>query len=67
MTEHADRYAPRFGRPVADWHRWFAWRPVETVDRGRVWLRVVNRRRIHKLYFLVGGADWWFQHAVDIA
>jgi len=61
-----DRYAPMFGRPVADWHKWFAWRPVETVDRGKVWLRVVNRRRVHKLYLLPGGADWWFQHAVDI-
>lgn len=61
-----DLYAPMFGRPVADWHKWFAWRPVETVDRGTVWLRVVNRRRIHKHQFLVGGADWWFQHAVDL-
>ena len=61
-----DRYEPSFGDAVAGWHRWFAWRPVETVDRGAVWLRVVNRRRIQKHHFLHGGADFWFQHAVDI-
>lgn len=61
-----DIYRPTFGEPIADWHRWFAWRPVETVDRGWRWLRVVNRRRIHKHHFLLGGADFWFQHAVDI-
>lgn len=62
----ADRFSPRFGSPVSDWYRWFAWRPVETVDRGKQWLRIVNRRRIHKYHFLDGGADFWFQHAVKI-
>jgi len=66
MNNERDRYAPMFGRPVGEWYRWFAWRPVETVDRGRQWLRFVHRRRIHKLYFLHGGADWWFQHAVTL-
>lgn len=60
-----DVYAQSFVDPVADWHRWFAWRPVETADRGRQWLRMVNRRRIQKHHFLNGGADFWFQHAVD--
>lgn len=62
----SDRYTPMFGRPIAGWHRWFAWRPVWSVDRGYVWLRVLNRRRIHKHQYLDGGADFWFQYAVDV-
>lgn len=58
---------PAFGRPVGGWFRWFAWHPVKTVDRGWRWLRFVNRRRIHKYGYLPGGADFWFQNAVDIA
>jgi len=27
-------------------HRWFAWRPVDTEDRGWRWLRLVWRRRV---------------------
>lgn len=64
MTE--DQYAPAFGRAFTPWWRWFAWRPVETVDRGKVWLRLVWRRRIHKHQYLNGGRDFWFQHAVNI-
>ena len=64
MSEH-DPYRPRFGEPVGPWFHWFAWRPVETVDRGRCFLRPVWRRRIQKHSFLTGGADFWFQHAVD--
>lgn len=61
-----DPYLPAFGSPVADWHRWFAWHPVETVDRGWRWLRPVWRRRIEKHDYLYGGADRWFQHAVAV-
>jgi hypothetical protein len=60
----SDNFLPRFGRPITKWWNWFAWRPVNTVDRGWVWLRVVKRRRIAKLPFLDGGADLWFQHVV---
>lgn len=63
----SERYMPLFGRPVAPWHRWFAWRPVDTVDRGWRWLRVVNRRRVQKLVSLPGGFDFWFQYAVDVS
>lgn len=56
-------YTPAFGRPIADWHKWFAWRPVNTVDRGTMWLRFVWRRRIEKHDYLDGGPDRWFQHA----
>jgi hypothetical protein len=61
-----DWYAPMFGDSVAPWHRWFAWRPVSTVDRGTQWLRVVYRRRIQKHSYLNGGPDFWFQHVCDV-
>jgi len=61
-----DRYAPRFGAPISNWFRWFAWRPVNTVDRGWRWLVIVNRRRIQKHNYLDGGGDFWFQHAVAL-
>lgn len=58
------RYDPAFGEPVSDWFRWFAWRPVETIDRGWRWLRPVWRRRVHRHQYLRGGADFWFQECV---
>lgn len=62
-----DQYAPLFGSPVAPWHRWFAWRPVNTVDRGTRWLTVIHRRRVQKHQYLDGGGrDFWFQYAVSI-
>ena len=62
----SDPYRPSFGEPINDWHRWFAWRPVDTVDRGWRWLRSVNCRRIQKHNYLPGGPDSWFQYAVEI-
>lgn len=61
-----DALRPMFGEPVSDWFRWFAWHPVETVDRGRRWLVPVWRRRIYKHQFLSGGPDFWFQHTCVI-
>ena len=66
MSANEDEFAPQFGTPVAGWFRWFAWRPVNTVDRGWRWLRVVNCRRIQRKQHLTGGADFWFQYAVAI-
>ncbi len=62
----SDPYAPLFGTPVAQWHRWFAWRPVDTVDRGTRWLTVIHRRRVHQNGYLDGGPDFWFQYAVSV-
>jgi hypothetical protein len=67
LSPHDDAYLPTFGEPVSGWFRWFAWRPVDTVDRGWRWLVVVHRRRIHKHQYLSGGMDWWFQHAVKVS
>lgn len=58
----SDPLEPLFGSPVADWHRWFAWRPVDTVDHGYVWLAHIWRRRIQRHQYLNGGPDFWFQH-----
>ena len=49
------------------WHRWFAWRPVQTVDRGWRWLRFVQRRRFQLKPYLHGAEFWsWFQFAVAV-
>lgn len=65
-SEMSEPYAPMFGEPVSEWFRWFAWRPVQTVDRGWRWMRPVWKRRISKHSYLDGGSDFWFQHAVDV-
>lgn len=60
-------YEPIFASPVSPWFRWFAWRPVHTVDRGWRWMRPVWRRRVQKHHYLPGGGrDFWFQVAVSI-
>lgn len=55
---------PAFGDPVGPWHRWFAWRPVRTVDRGLRWLRPLWRRRYQTKGHLPGPTYHWFHHAV---
>jgi len=32
---------------IGDWHRWFAWRPVD-VDGSWVWLEFVERKRCYE-------------------
>jgi len=58
-------YKPRFGTAIAPWHKWFAWRPVQTVDQGYKWLIFVNRRKIIKHDYLDGGPDEWWQYCVE--
>jgi len=59
-------FKPKYGFPVCDWYKWFAWYPVDTVDRGWRWLSTVNKRRIHKHDYLDGGPDFWNQYAVTL-
>lgn len=60
MTHPLDRYEPEYGNPIADWHKVFAWLPVDTVDRGIVWLHFVYRRRIQKKdHIYLGPSRWW--------
>ena len=66
MTEPDDPYRPLFGFPITPWHRWFAWHPVDTADRGWRWLRIVWRRRCQKKPMLDGPGMRWFQYAVEV-
>lgn len=51
-----------FYDPIGTWHRWFAWRPVDTVTHGWVWLRAVERRRIQLKLHLPGLIDQGWQY-----
>lgn len=53
---------PTFGDPIGPWHRWFAWFPIKTYDRRRVFLHYVERRCIQRHAYLSGGPDFWFQY-----
>jgi hypothetical protein len=46
---------------MTEWHWWFAWRPVSTVDERLTWLRVVKRRRRYLPWWIhcVGGSGYW--------
>lgn len=57
--------APSFGFPIGPWHRWFAWRPTQTVDRGWRWLRPVWRRRFQTHDFLPTATHQWFLTSVE--
>ncbi|ASR83382.1 hypothetical protein SEA_CATERPILLAR_82 [Arthrobacter phage Caterpillar] len=59
-------YSPMFGRTVSDWERWFAWRPVHTLDQGWVFGRFVWRRRCVKKALLPGPQTFWFQYLVKL-
>lgn len=53
---------PAFGNPVGVWHRWFAWYPISTYDRGMRWLCTVERRRYVTHSYLpvqVSGTLFW--------
>lgn len=56
---------PMFGNPIGPWFRWFAWRPVRTMDRGWRWLRPVWRRRYQSKSHLQGPMFQWFHHVVE--
>jgi hypothetical protein len=48
---------------VAEWHRWFAWYPVE-VDGKWVWLETLCRRGTFRVWW---DADWyeWEYRIID--
>ena len=59
----SELWASRFGFATGPWHRWFAWHPVYTQDRGWTWLRLVERQRYHLKAHLDEGrgpSAWWF-------
>jgi hypothetical protein len=63
----ADPAQPMFGNAIADWHGWFAWKPVKTWDGRWRWLTIVERRRCQlKSYIFCPypTLDQWWQHRV---
>lgn len=58
----SDSFQPMFGNPIADWHWKFTWLPINTLDRGWIWLKFIKRRRIAKHKYLDGGSDFWWQY-----
>lgn len=49
---------------VGPWHRWFAWRPVNTVTHGWKWWRRVERRRVQSGLHLPGLIDQCWQYRI---
>jgi hypothetical protein len=41
-------------RKNTEWHRWFAWYPVDITPHQFVWLEWVNRKKV----FCVGDAEY---------
>lgn len=58
-------YRPLFYVPTTPWVQSFAWLPVDTTDRGLVWLRRVYKRRIQKKLTLPGPPDQAWQYVCD--
>lgn len=44
-----------------NWHRWFAWHPVRTIDERWAWLRPVWRQPVHFNHDKGDGFFW--EHA----
>lgn len=61
-----DPYRPMFADPIGPWFRWFAWRPVCTIDRGWRWLRPVWRRATQTKMSLPGPTITAFQNVVSL-
>lgn len=57
-----DDMQPRFGEPISNWYKYFAWKPVETLDRGWRWLWVVYKRKCQPHIYLSGPATSFFQY-----
>lgn len=53
---------PLWGDAIGPYHRWFAWRPVETWNCGWRWLRFVYRRRCQTKPYLDGPMLQWWQY-----
>lgn len=62
MSGDQTNYKPAFGFALGPYHRYFAWKPVDTFDRGWRWLCFVERRRIQKHDYLDGGSSRWWQY-----
>lgn len=50
----------RFAHSIGDEYRWFAWYPVNTLDRGWKWMTPVWKRRYEKDINLPGKSEKFF-------
>jgi len=60
-----DDMQPLFGEPIAEWYRYFAWKPVSTLDRGHRWLCLVWKRKCQPHNYLPGPGTPFFQYRVS--
>jgi len=57
-----DDMKPLFAEPIADWYKYFAWKPVSTLDRGWRWFGIVWKRKCQPHSFLLGPMTSFFQY-----
>jgi hypothetical protein len=46
---------------INKWHKWFAWYPVKTVSGVKCWLKFIQRRKYHSMFF----NSWWIYKQED--
>ena len=58
----SDDMQPLFGEPISEWYRYFAWRPISTLDRGYRWFWIVWKRKCQPHEYLSGPMTPFYQH-----
>lgn len=62
--EIADDFKPRFGWPISNWYRYFAWYPISTWDRGYRWMTLVWKRKCQP-YDYLADQSFFYQYRVS--
>lgn len=57
-----DDMKPMFGEPISRWYKYFAWKPVSTLDRGYRWLWIIWKRKCEPHPYLSGPGHPFFQY-----
>ena len=47
---------------IGPWHPWFAWRPVNTITHGWVWLKTIERQRVQTKWLLPGPINQFWDY-----
>lgn len=60
-----------FGKKqIQDWEKMFAWKPVQTIDQGYIWLRYYWRRKVYLPTDVdhLGNVTWpfYYQNVIKI-
>lgn len=58
----SDNMQPLFGEPISEWYRYFAWRPISTLDRGYRWFWIVWKRKCQPHEYLSGPMTPFYQY-----